>query len=267
MIMPPCGRWKTKRLIPLVRIAVVWYHYGKDDDMKRVLVLFLAVVFWVSCVVPFGANAVVGEMEEPDEGGPALAVDYTLRYWFVDAPEHVKIGRWTKSQIKVYVASQSTWTALSKTNMEAYVRAAFSAWDIPGKSLQFVSSADVADIEVYGITRARADALKIDPLQAGETKWGGGTPQLATYTNSAGCSEFKELCDMFHAIVYLIEDSSLRNSTTMYKCLASHEFGHALGYYGHYESGSLMKMVIKNVNTHIPGGNEQKHLYQLYISV
>lgn len=232
--------------------------------MKKVLVFLLSVMFCVSCIVPFGANAVVVEVVESDEEELALAADFPLQYWYVDNGYDPYVGRWTKSQIKVYVESQSTWSALSKANLESYVRSAFTKWGIPGKSVMMVSSAALADIEVYGITRAAATAKNIDKDISGLTEWGTSTWQAAIYENSQEVSEFKRLYNMSHAIIYLIEESKLGNATTVYSRLAAHEMGHAFGYYGHYQAGQLMKESMATIYSGTPGLNEKNHLHQLY---
>lgn len=236
--------------------------------MRKVLAFFLTAVLCLSCIAPFGANAVVIETEETDL---VTASDYPLQYWYVDPVEEgmiltpvIKIGKWTKSQLKVYVESQSTWTALSDSNIESYVRTAFSSWKMPGKSILFVNSASLADIEVYGITRAAATAKKYPESYAGYTEWGASTWQAAVYVNEGDVSENKRLYAMAHAVVYLIEDDELGNSTTKYKRLTTHEMGHAFGYYGHYEAGWVMKSDITTVTTYTAHTNEKNHLHQLY---
>ena len=174
------------------------------------------------------------------------------------------VGKWSKSQIKVYVESQSTWNALTEGNMKMYVRTAFSNWGLPSKSILFVTSAALADVEVYGITRDMATAKGIADEYGGLTEWGTSTWQSAIYVNNENVSEFKRLYEMSHCVVYLIEDNILGDNTTKYTRLATHELGHAFGYYGHYEQGSVMKSNITTVTTYYPSQNEKNHLQQLY---
>lgn len=263
MIMPPCGRWKTKRLIPLVRIAVVWYHYGKDDDMKRVLVLFLAVVFWVSCVVPFGANAVVVENTDSDEVVLSSDEIVILPYWYT-VPGIEKVGRWTKSQIKVYISTYSSWSSLSRSNMESYFRTAFSDWKLPGKTYLIVSSSGLADIQIYGITSQVAQEKGYTSDYAGVTDWNAYLSEEVVYENSGGSTEFKGIYNMTYPVVYLFENATIGNQSGSYHKVMSHELGHALGYYGHYLGGTVMKPDITKVTSATPSPNEKKHLSQLY---
>lgn len=188
---------------------------------------------------------------------PASAVDvvYDISYWYSDASE---IGYWANKNINVYVTSQSTYSSLTTTQIRSYLATAKNSWYCTKARFNYVSQESNANITVSGITRAAANNLGFAPNTAG----------IALITHSGkigtlmyGASE-KGLDRIRSAKVYLIQ-SQATSTNAGAKAVAVHEIGHALGYFGHYNSGNIMTTYYENITSVVPSTNERNHLAQI----
>jgi len=184
----------------------------------------------------------------------AVDVVYDINYWYSDASD---IGYWANKNINVYVSSESTYSSLSASQLKIYLATAVSGWSCTKASFNYVNQESNANITVSGITRATANDFGFRANTTGITL----TARSKIGTLMYGASE-KGLYRIHAAKVYIIQ-SQATSTNTGAKAVTVHETGHALGYYGHYDSGKVMTTLYENITSVIPGTDERNHLAQI----
>ncbi len=185
---------------------------------------------------------------------PIVEIDITE--WYSDSAD---VGMWSDTDIKVYVGTDASYASLSVANLRDYFTTAKASWSFLGRSFSNTSTQSEADIVLSGITRSQADVLGIQNNACGITKLATSEKPVIIHYGSAQ----KKLHDIRFAAVYLIE-SAPTLSTTGAEKVAVHEFGHAVGYFGHYEWGNVMTTLYENITSLTPSAKEKRHLSQFY---
>lgn len=210
--------------------------------MKRKILCYVIVLV---CALTLCVNAV-----------SASNVGYDISYWYSNVDE---MGTWSNMTIDVYVGSNSTHSSLSPSNLKNYLNTVETSWACTDVDFNYVSQQNSADLVYGGITRAEATSLGVPTNVLGFTV-PDYTTQLATlYYGSAE----KRLYRIDSATVFLVE-SSQANTTTGARKLAVHEMGHALGYFGHYNNGTVMTTYYENMTSLTPSTAERNHLGQMH---
>lgn len=180
-----------------------------------------------------------------------------IYYWYCDTND---VGYWSISQIKTYVSSSVSMTSLSVSNIKTYLNTAFSKWNCTGRTISYVNNISNANLIVRGITRATANSYGYPSNVVGitiPTKQAVGQLYLnGVYT--------KTLYKITGASVDIIYETTYTDTTSGAKKVIVHEIGHALGYLGHYNSGTVMTATYENITSITPSTNENQHLSQIY---
>ncbi len=218
----------------------------KGDLMKRKFVVCLiAVVLALAC-----STSMVTAADTVD-----AVIGYDIDYWFSDANS---VGAWPGTSISVYVGTNASYSSLSVTNLKSYLSTAMSGWSATGKSLSYVSSQSSAKLVVKGITRAEAKNLGIPDEAVGSTTARQLTKTATLYYGTTEMSLYR----IGSATVYLVE--SYPNQTVAgARKVMTHEMGHALGYFGHYDQGAVMTTYYENMTSLTPNSDEKNHLKQV----
>lgn len=159
---------------------------------------------------------------------PCCAADseQELSVWHSDKN---KAGYWESSPM-VY---RKPLSASFSVPLAAYISAANAEWK-GIRSFTYASSEGAADIICYGGTLKEMEAAKVPE------KFDSSTTGRTVHSDwdSYQCkrpygTEKKSIYKMSHAIIYILEDGRTENQT---KKTTIHEFGHALGWFGHSSS-------------------------------
>lgn len=186
----------------------------------------------------------------------AVNIEYDINYWYSN---NDNVGIWTDKSLNVYIANASNSAALSVANLQGYMLTSLSSWSVTGISTVYVSNVDNADLVLSGITRSDATSLNISTNTVGVTLSTCPT-QLATLRYG---SSQKRLVRIDSAIVFLVECDET-STTTGARKVTTHEMGHAFGYFGHYDNGTVMTTYYQNITSLIPSNAEINHLHQVY---
>ena len=145
--------------------------------------------------------------------------------------------------------------------LASYVSAANTEWK-GIRSFTYASSEDAADIVCYGGTIKEMEAAKV-PEQfcegiTGRTKHSNW--DVYQYRRTYG-TEKKSIYKMSYAIIYVLDkDGRTANQT---KKTTIHEFGHALGWFGHSSSDKDVMWQGETSVTKITN-RDHDHLSQIY---
>ena len=231
--------------------------------IKKVLLLIMLIVFGVSVFSSsIYANDLSVEnivnpestMEQDSERVGDPYVTKELSYWYSDS---TKLGyRSESSTVYIYVESEVSDSNLTKTKLQSYISTAFNKWTCTGLNFAYTSSQSSADIVVKAVSLMDADDIYgLDPTKSGATLH---TSETLSYYGSYGSSQ-KYIYSINTTNLYLIQCPSFSDSD--FRLVMVHEMGHALGYYGHYSTGAVMK---SSPTTTTPSTNEVRHLSQSY---
>lgn len=210
--------------------------------MKKRILCGIMVVF---CLLSGMINAV-----------SAANIGYDISYWYSNSND---IGIWSSDFLDVYVGTSSTYSSLTIENLKSYLGTAKTSWSCTGVSFNYVSQSSSADLLFSGITRSEATGMAIPTNVVGIT-YSYAPTQMATLYYGA---QEKGLCRIDLSRVYLIESDQV-STTAKAKKVAVHEIGHALGYFGHYDSGSVMTTYYESMTSTTPSTAERNHLGQLH---
>lgn len=190
------------------------------------------------------------------------AADNDFIYWYSDSGDCNEIRYWDISSIPTYFFSSTTvGNNLSVSNLVAYcstsvVRRATATNNITYHMIPVSSSAPSMRIipKTQGEAGTPIDTLALTVLQSNIRAVGTG------YYNS----ELKTIYKYIGPIdIWPIYGPSTYNFTTSdWTVVMVHEWGHALGYAGHYSGGSVMYPTF--TGTTYPNTNEINHLSQVY---
>lgn len=182
-----------------------------------------------------------------EELEPQVSVD--LPYWYSNDN---RIGYCTESStVYIYVNPRVSGSLITSTKLKSYVSTAFSRWVCSGKNYAFTNSEADADIVFTTVALYEANSYYLGDGQAAVTNiTSSSVAYLALYGNTT-----KTVRCINKAYIYLLADDEYTEET--YRMITVHEFGHALGYYGHYSSGSVMS---SSPSSTYPNTNEIAHL-------
>ncbi len=210
--------------------------------MKKRMLCGIMVIL---CLIPWMINS-----------ASAATIAYDIDYWYANVDD---MGMWSTKSLDVYVGTNSSYSSLNINNLKSYLSTAKTSWSCTGISFNYVSQQSSADLVFGGITRSEATELGIPDNVVGIT-YPYATTQMATLYYG---SQEKRLYKIEAATVYLIE-SDQASTTSGAKKLAVHEIGHALGYFGHYDYGTVMTTYYENMTSTTPSTAEKNHLGQIY---
>lgn len=185
----------------------------------------------------------------------ATTISVSSSKWKSDS---YKAGYWSSDVMVRCVNSSSSFAANS------YVSTAISAWDAVGiVDCSYTSSASSANITFYSGTRAQMKALGFgyDSCTNGVTTWD-------SYTLKAQDSSYK-IYKITAASASMCSDYSYdsalssSNETKLYKNVATHELGHALGWMGHSASTSAVMYEYTSLITTLTS-TDKNHLIYVY---
>ena len=190
---------------------------------------------------------------------PVSAVEevdgFDITYWYTDASS---AGAWTSSVLPTFIYSNATSSSLSASNVETYLSSAFNAWDFTDVSHYVVDYQSSAKLIVHACTRSDATSFGLPANVIGATSYTKDFASTLFYSTSTYS---------YYAIrssQIIIVDCDATSTSTGVKKVLAHELGHALGYFGHYANGNIMKEYYENVTSISPSANEEKHLGQFY---
>lgn len=156
------------------------------------------------------------------------------------------VGYW-QSNPYVYITNLGNWSVVS------YVNRAVNAWNNAGIRSSVTNTASNANISYYGGTKAQLNAIgfSYDGETTGQTiilsKW-----LAATRDGSAPIYRISS------AMASTCKGSDYPVNATM------HEYGHALGWYGHFPENSNMVMYKRENGVETLGSEEKYHLTRVY---
>lgn len=174
------------------------------------------------------------------------ADSYKLSAWYSDAEEGW-VGYW-ESNPNVFVRNLSSSIAT-----HGYVSNAVSKWKTVGISSSVTTAQSNANINFYGGTRSEliACGFYYDSGTAGLTYW--DTSSFVAYANGIAYEIYK-----LSAV-----SASVCAEASNPECVALHEYGHAMGWYGHSPHGSdVMYKYENSVGTLT--ANDKAQLTQIY---
>lgn len=209
---------------------------------KRVLSCVLVII----CILAFFVNTAAAVYP---------IVGYDIDYWYSNGGE---IGMWSDKSIDVYVGTNSESSSLSIANLKSYLSTAQTSWSCTGISINYVNQQSSADLAFGAITRNQATSIGVPTNVVGAT-YPSGTKLATLYYHSSE----KALYGIESATVYLIESDPTATTTGARK-ISVHEMGHALGYFGHYNSGTVMTTWYGDITSLTPSTAEKNHLKQVY---
>lgn len=186
----------------------------------------------------------------------ATNIGYDISYWYSNVDN---MGTWASDSLDVYVGTNSSYSSLTTANLKSYLNTAKTSWSCTGVSFNYVSQQSSADLVLGGITSSEATQLAIPNNVVGIT-YSNASTQIATLYYGA---QEKRLYRIDSATVFLIE-SSQASTTAGAKKLTVHEIGHALGYFGHYDNGTVMTTYYEHMTSTTPSAAERNHLGQLH---
>ena len=158
-----------------------------------------------------------------------------LQYWYSDEDS---VLFWKK-------VPRIAYDNRSLSNLFYYdssIEWALSEWE--GKLNTYLPSTSVssADIVVIGDTRYNLRYLNIPSNCAGMTRY--DDFGITGYTRESGNGSVVEIIELKAATIFLIDEGHLENDQM---CITTHEFGHALGFYGH-ANGSHIDVMYASIN-------------------
>lgn len=161
-------------------------------------------------------------------------------YWYSDSGD---IGYHTVSTKKVL---QGTTGAGFGSAITTYATAARGAWSSEGP-FSTTTNSDF-QIQFSDATRSEANSLGVPSNVDALTDTGSRTfVGYASYGSSR-----KNVYSISRAYVYLIYDNRTSQfSSSKWKAIAAHEFGHALGYFGHDVNSTASQKSLMNPYTNV----------------
>lgn len=163
--------------------------------------------------------------------------------WYSDQSA---VGYW-QSNPNVYVTNLGNWSVVS------YVNRAVNAWNDAGIHSSVTNTASNANISYYGGTKAQLNAIgfSYDASTTGQTK-------VLSQTLAATRSGSAPIYRISSAMASTCKGSNHPVNATM------HEYGHALGWYGHFPNNSNMVMYASENGVVTLGSEEKYHLTRVY---
>ncbi len=180
-----------------------------------------------------------------------------FNYWYSDSSY---IGFHDPSNLKVYAQTDPDF-GMSNSNFSAIINHAVTAWSGFVGTTSGATSSNY-DVGIYGISREQADYLNYPGNVDGAT--GIVSSSLYAYAGT------KKVRKVDKAKVYLIWDSvgadeNVKTSTytlTTWKGVTAHEYGHAIGYYGHNPYSSTLMYYSSTATT--PQSKDKLHMGNVY---
>ena len=180
-----------------------------------------------------------------------------LQYWHSTADKVYFRG----PRVSIYCTSMFSSGNLSTSQIRSYIATSRTTWSFLGLSYTDLSSPNGASITVKGIDYKKAEEMGFDETVYGYTDIRSESLEGVGVGNYNGSPKY--IYKITGAtFIYLIDRNK---DSTFCRRIATHEFTHALGYYGHYNaSGALMNSDPLEIRTTSPSTNERNHLKQIY---
>ena len=183
-----------------------------------------------------------------------------LQYWHSSADKVYFRGPY----VSVYYTSLCSSGNLTASKIRGYIATAETTWSSLGLSFSWSSTQNGADITVKGIDETTAGNMGYDQYVYGYTDIPSESLQGVGVGNYQGTPKYISKITG-STFIYLINSHDEMKDSSFCRRIATHEFTHALGYYGHYdEYGSLMYYDGYGIGTTSPSTNERNHLRQIY---
>lgn len=183
-----------------------------------------------------------------------------LQYWHSTADKVYFRG----PRVSIYCTSIFSSGSLSTSQIRSYIATARTTWSFLGLSYTDLSSPNGASIIVRGVDKETAKFYGVDPNLLGYTDIPSESLQGVGVGNYQGTPKYISKITG-STFIYLINSHDEMKDSSFCRRIATHEFTHALGYYGHYdEYGSLMYYDGYGIGTTSPSTNERNHLRQIY---
>jgi predicted Zn-dependent protease len=195
--------------------------------------------------------------------------DFT--YWNSDSN---KIGYFNSSTLYTYKAKTSTF-GMTDTNFSSAVSSAITAWSSITNLATASGSSSNYTWQVIGCSRTEGNNLGFPSNANGATaSWDSATYEAVGSYNGAT----KNIYSIDYTTTYIVWDSSTsyKNSdftTTKWKAIFAHEYGHALGYAGHDAGASSSSKSLMNSSSSTyydvwgvstPQTRDKNHMNQMY---
>ena len=180
--------------------------------------------------------------------GSVCAYAYSMisMTWYSDA---YKVGYWADSP-KVFFTNLT-----SSFNISSYVNTGVSRWNSAGVTSSITTSYSNANILFYGGTRSQLNSYGFiyDSNTAGYTTWDSTT--MMGYANNSSLLKVYRLNSTKASMCY--------EASGQYTHLGVHEYGHALGWYGHTGYSSDVMYGTANYVT-VLSNRDKNQLVQVY---
>lgn len=187
-------------------------------------------------------------------------------YWYSDSSS---VAYHDLSSIKVQVGKTSGF-GLASSSFSTYAGNATSTW-LDSVEVPFTYVTSSPNIFIKGITRAEAVNLGLSNTVLGNTQSSGTLIGYASYNGAT-----KKVYKLSSPVtIYIIWDEEGDGQTSKlpplsWKQLISHEFGHAVGYKGHYNATSGASMMYNSSSLVFgqsitsPSSNDLKQIQNVY---
>jgi len=207
-------------------------------------------IFWVIIVIMLSAPGVTR----------ATGTGIDLQYWYSDS--HICFV-WPINIIPTHFSTNPSVPLpnLSIGNLQGYVATGYVRWSPALKGKAWSIASTTTSSPSMRIQPKTISELQIPNYYDGLTivPWSSVDYLIAGYYGAQTKDIYIITGPVYVHPVY--NSVSAGYSIDKWKIIMTHEMGHAFGYWGHYNSGAVMKP--SNVTTTYPNTNEFRHLGQL----